>query len=80
MDNLGFDRAVLMSRSDFARCGYRDGCFIVQEATRLFTSAHGHAVIGSWIVGDAACGIGIREDASAVTSNMSRFVPHIILG
>jgi glutathionylspermidine synthase len=33
-------------------------------------------VIGSWIVGGAAAGIGIREDDSPITKNTSRFVPH----
>ena len=37
-------------------------------------------VIGSWLVGDEAAGIGIREDRSAITSNRSRYVPHVILG
>ena len=37
-------------------------------------------VIGSWIIGDQACGIGIREDNSPITKNTSRFVPHAILG
>ena len=35
-------------------------------------------VIGSWMVNGYACGIGIREDDSLVTGNLSRFVPHII--
>ncbi len=35
-----------------------------------------HTVIGSWIVGDEAAGIGIREDESPVTKNTSRFLPH----
>lgn len=35
-------------------------------------------VIGAWIVGDAAAGIGVREDDGAVTRNLARFVPHII--
>jgi glutathionylspermidine synthase len=35
-----------------------------------------YAVIGSWIVGDAAAGMGIREDDSPITKNTSRFVPH----
>jgi glutathionylspermidine synthase len=33
-------------------------------------------VIGSWIVGDRAAGMGIREDASPITRNSSRFIPH----
>jgi glutathionylspermidine synthase len=36
-----------------------------------------YPVIGSWMVNGYACGIGIREDTSRVTQNLSRFVPHI---
>ncbi|WP_374943089.1 glutathionylspermidine synthase family protein [Sphingomonas sp.] len=37
-----------------------------------------HPVIGVWIVGDEAAGIGIREDDGIVTRNLARFVPHFI--
>jgi glutathionylspermidine synthase len=33
--------------------------------------------IGSWIVNGWSCGVGIREDDSLVTGNLSRFVPHL---
>jgi glutathionylspermidine synthase len=36
-------------------------------------------VLGGWLVGDAPAGRGIREDISPITSNRSRFVPHVIL-
>lgn len=36
-------------------------------------------VVGSWIIGNGAHGIGIREDAGPITSNTSRFVPHVII-
>jgi glutathionylspermidine synthase len=35
-------------------------------------------VIGSWVVDGAPVGIGIREDG-AITGNLARFVPHVIL-
>jgi glutathionylspermidine synthase len=35
-----------------------------------------YMVLGSWIVGDEAAGICIREDESPVTKNTSRFLPH----
>jgi glutathionylspermidine synthase len=35
-----------------------------------------YPVIGTWIVGDEPCGMGIREDKTPVTSNTSRFIPH----
>ena len=38
-----------------------------------------YSLIGSWIIGDSAAGIGIREDSSLITKDSSRFLPHIIL-
>jgi glutathionylspermidine synthase len=38
-----------------------------------------YPVIGSWIVGNEAAGMCIREDGSPVTTNMSHFVPHFFL-
>jgi glutathionylspermidine synthase len=35
-----------------------------------------YPVVGAWIVGDEAAGMGIREDATPVTTNASRFIPH----
>lgn len=37
-----------------------------------------HVVIGSWIIGNEPCGMGIREDSSRITRDLSRFVPHFI--
>jgi glutathionylspermidine synthase len=36
-----------------------------------------YPVIGSWIIGGKACGIGVREDATPITRDTSRFVPHM---
>lgn len=36
-----------------------------------------YPVVGSWIIGSNAAGIGIREDTTPVTNNLSRFVPHL---
>ncbi len=38
-----------------------------------------HVVLGSWVVGDRACGLGLRADRSAITRDGARFVPHVIL-
>ncbi|MDR0338777.1 MAG: glutathionylspermidine synthase family protein [Desulfovibrio sp.] len=37
-------------------------------------------VCGVWIVGGKSCGLGIREDKSPITGNLSRFIPHFIEG
>lgn len=37
-------------------------------------------IIGSWVIGDQARGMGIRESDGLITTNLSRFVPHLFLG
>jgi len=39
-----------------------------------------YPVIGAWIVGNSASGVGVREDAGIVTRNLAHFVPHFIEG
>jgi glutathionylspermidine synthase len=59
---------------------YGEEGYVYQALAPLpqFDGAHSpvYPVIGSWIVGDAAAGIGIREDDSPITRNSSRFIPH----
>jgi glutathionylspermidine synthase len=55
---------------------YGDEGFIWQAYHGLPSFGGRYAVIGSWVIGDEAAGIGIREDASPVTRDTSRFVPH----
>ena len=50
--------------------------FIWQAYQELPCFDGNYAVIGSWIVGDEPAGIGIREDATPITKDTSRFVPH----
>lgn len=55
------------------------GPSIVQACHPLPCFAGNYPVIGSWVVGDRACGIGVREDATLITQDSSRFLPHFIL-
>ncbi len=36
-------------------------------------------VVGSWLVSHEPCGVSIREDATPITGNSSRFLPHAII-
>jgi glutathionylspermidine synthase len=38
-----------------------------------------YPVPGSWVVAGRPCGLGIREDATPITRDTSRFVPHLFL-
>lgn len=50
--------------------------FVYQGLATIPCYDGNYTVIGSWIVGAAAAGIGLREDDTAITRNTSRFVPH----
>ena len=54
--------------------------YIRQALSLLPDFAGYHPVVGAWVVGDQPAGIGIREDISLVTTNRSRFVPHLVHG
>ena len=56
--------------------GYGAEGFVYQGVAPLPEFGGRYPVIGSWIVGEAPAGIGIREDDSPITRNSSRFVPH----
>jgi glutathionylspermidine synthase len=59
--------------------GYGSEGHIVQRYRPLPVFDGEHAVIGSWIVGDAAVAMSIREDSGPITRDLARFVPHVIL-
>ncbi|MFO1135887.1 MAG: glutathionylspermidine synthase family protein [Rhodoblastus sp.] len=71
-----YQGAHILARTsgDYGAEGY------VRQALRPLPDFDGfRPVIGSWLVGDEAAGVGIREDRNAITSNRSRFVPHVIV-
>ena len=52
----------------------------IRQALHPMTRFDGnYPILGAWVVGDEPAGIGIREDRSRVTRNLSRFVPHVII-
>lgn len=78
----GANTVLVVDGSEVARTdgAYGEGRHVIQQAAPLFQSEGGYAVIGSWIVDGQPAGIGVREDSSAITRNVSRFLPHIIGG
>ena len=58
---------------------YGEEGFIYQAWYPLPEFNGNHTLIGSWLIGDEPAGISIREDKSAITQDMSRYLPHIIL-
>jgi len=57
---------------------YGEEGFIFQELAELHQEETGFSIIGSWLIGQEACGITIRESDQIITTDKSRFIPHII--
>ena len=53
---------------------------IVQGLVQLPDFGGFFPVLGAWIIGQSCRGLGIREDRSRITHNLSRFKPHFIEG
>jgi glutathionylspermidine synthase len=55
--------------------------FVYQDVAPLKNFGGMYPVIGSWVIGheegNSAAGIGIRESDTPITTNSSRFVPHL---
>lgn len=64
-----------LSGSDF-NTDYDKSGYVIQQWVDLPYIEGFRPIIGSWVIGDQAAGIGIREDYNVVTGNDSHFVPH----
>lgn len=70
-----FDQTLLASSGDYGEEGF------VYQSLASIPNIDGHyPVIGSWIIGQEAGGMGIRESNKIITDNLSQFVPHVIEG
>jgi glutathionylspermidine synthase len=58
---------------------YADNDFVSQAFADLFRdpASGAYALIGSWVIGGEAVGMGIRESDHLITDDRSRFVPHL---
>lgn len=54
--------------------------FIRQTLAPLPQFDGNFTVLGSWIAAGKPCALSVREDATLISKNTSRFLPHVILG
>lgn len=66
-------RKIYETKGEYGEEGY-----IYQELAQLHKESTGYSIIGSWIIGQEPCGINFRESDEPVTTDRSRFIPHII--
>lgn len=57
---------------------YGEEGFMYQQLATLHKEHSGFSIIGSWIIGQEPCGITFRESDYPITTDKSRFIPHII--
>ncbi|MCY4780433.1 glutathionylspermidine synthase family protein [Sphingobacterium sp. UT-1RO-CII-1] len=67
------DELIFETAGDYGQDGY-----IYQELANLHKEETGFSIIGSWIIGQEPCGISFRESDMPITTDKSRFIPHII--
>lgn len=58
---------------------YGEEGMIIQQFQPMPRFNDSYTLIGSWLVDDEPAGIGLREDRSLITQDLSRYYPHIIL-
>lgn len=59
---------------------YGEEGYVYQQLADLGEFDGFHPVIGSWVVGDEPCGVGIRETVGQITTDLASFVPNLIVG
>lgn len=59
---------------------YGEEGYVRQALAKLPEFSGRYPVLGSWIVGEEACGLGLREADGLITTDRSRFLPHAIIG
>ncbi len=74
--NISFhvnEQVIFETEGDYGEEG-----FIYQQLATLHKEHSGFSIIGSWIIGQEPCGITFRESDYPITTDKSRFIPHII--
>jgi glutathionylspermidine synthase len=65
--------------SRYSRPGpYGEEGYVYQQYAPLPDFDGRYPVLGAWVVDGEPAGLGIREADTLITSNVSRFVPHLI--
>ena len=63
---------IAETKGDYGEEGY-----VYQSYIRPTSYQGRYPIIGSWVIGGEPAGIGIRENTSEITDNLSEFVPHV---
>jgi glutathionylspermidine synthase len=66
-------QVIAASAGDYGLEGY-----VYQKAAKMPCFDGNYPVLGVWMIGGEAAGLGIREDKGPITTNLSRFVPHFM--
>lgn len=70
-----YENSVLTDSTDGE---YGEEGFIYQKLFKLPEYGEDKTLVGSWIIGGESVGIGFRESTKFITTDKSRFIPHLI--
>ncbi|MFF7469584.1 glutathionylspermidine synthase family protein [Streptomyces sp. NPDC008092] len=76
---LGREGAGVLVHPPGAEPVVREEPCCYQELAPLPDFDGNHVVLGAWVVGEEAAGLGLRESQGLVTDDYARFLPHVIL-
>src|SRR5262245_20567123 len=79
-EGANIDLVVAGNTVDHDSGPYGGEGFVRQALAPLPQFDSNYVVLGSWIAAGHPCGLSVREDASPITKNSSRFLPHAIVG
>jgi glutathionylspermidine synthase len=77
----GANIVLVEHNKELGRTGgsYGSEGFVRQALADVPSFDGNYPILGSWLVGNLAAGMGIREDRTRITGDRSRFVPHAIV-
>ena len=58
---------------------YADTPCVYQQRAAMLEGPGTTCVLGLWMVADRCCALAVREQEGAITSNASRFLPHVLV-
>ncbi len=58
---------------------YGDGPCVYQQRAAMLEGPGTTCVFGLWMIANRCCGLAVREQEGPITSNASRFLPHVLV-
>lgn len=68
---------VQPDRTIYTQGEYGEEGYVFQSIAPMAQFDGNYPILGVWVINHEACGMGVREDTTPITGNLSRFIPHL---